>query len=515
MSVALYSSDLQDVISEMPAITNWTALGGGASGLVAPETDFFIQGANCISKAGWSTATKGAIFLTGSGVNVPTGKAVFFWIYFWAPNSMAVEVSGGMQALIGSSAAAYKQWYVRGSDTQTYGGWVCVPVDPTITADVTTGSPTATTQSFGAQVNVPAGGPSKGQPLGVDAIRYGRDFTCVSGDSGNGYATFAGAATYNDNINRRFGQFQTIDGGYLWQGRFLFGHSTASVDFRDSYRSILVARTTKVGSTFNTLEVVNAASNIALTGVNVTALGTVSRGNWVNTDNARVVKDSCTFTDMGTFVYRSSSSLGNTTYRRCNLITQGTASFTKCTFDQTNDATRAMLANNPSTISQCTFISAGTKHGMEINTAGTYTFSANVFTGYAATNGSTGNEAVYNNSGGAVTLNITNGGGTPSVRNGSGATTTVSNATSYSLTGIQAGSEVTIVKSSDGTVLFHVESSAGGTETYSYGYVSDTPVDVLVMSLAYEPLNFSDTLRSSASSVPVQQTLERNYSNPL
>lgn len=514
MANALFSSDLVDIIVDMPATTNWTALGGGASGLVAPETDYFIQGANCISKAGWSTATRGMIFNTGSGITVTSGEAVFFWVYYWAPNSLNTEANGGLQALIGSSATAYKQWYIRGSDTLPYGGWVCVPVDPTVAADATTGSPAATLQYFGAQAAVPAGGPSKGQPLGIDAIRYGRDFTCTGGDAGNGYATFVSASAYNDNINRRFGQFQSIDGGYLWQGRFLFGHATASVDFRDSYRSILVARTTKVGSSFNTFEVVNAASNVALTGVNVQALGTTSRGNWVNTDNARVVKDSCTFTDMGTFVYRSSSSLGNTTYRRCNLVTQGTASFTRCTFEQTNDATRALLANDLSKISQCTFVSAGTKHAIELNTSGTFTFSANQFTGYASSDGSTGNEAIYNNSGGAVTINVTNGGGTPSIRNGTSASTTVNNATSYSLTGIQAGSEVTIVRSSDQTVLFHVESSAGGTETYSYGYVSDTAVDVLVMSLAYEPLSFSDTLRSSASSVPVQQVLERNYSNP-
>jgi hypothetical protein len=206
--------------------------------------------------------------------------------------------------------------------------------------------------------------------------------------------------------------------------------------------------------------------------------------------------------------------LGNTTYRHCNLVTQGTASFTKCTFDQTNDSTRALLANDPGKISQCTFISAGTKHAIELNTAGTFTFAGNQFIGYATSDGSTGNEAIYNNSGGSVTLNITGGGGTPTVRNGTGASTTVNNATTYSLTGIQAGSEVTIVRSSDQTVLFHVESSAGGTETYSYSYTSDTTIDVLVMSLAYEPLNFSDTLRSSASSVPVQQVLERNYSNP-
>lgn len=395
MAAPTYASDLTDILTDMASTTGWTALGGGASGLVAPETDFFIQGSNCISKAGWSTATKGMIFGNASGITVPSGKAVYIWIYFWASNSTAVEASGGIQALIGSSATAFKQWYIRGSDTLVYGGWVCGVVDPTITADATTGSPTATLQFFGAQANVPAAGPSKGQPLGIDAFRYGRDYTCTNGDLANGYATFAGAALFNDNSARRYGQFQGIDGGYLMQCRFLFGSAATAVDFRDSNRNILIARTTKVSSSFNRFEVVNASSNIALTNISVAALGTTSRGDWVTTDNATVNLSSCSFTDMGTFGFASNTTATSTTFRRCQLITQNSATFSSCIFDSTADSSRAILANNLSNIATCKFISGGTGHGIELTTAGTYTFSANTFTGYGSNN--TTNAAIYNN----------------------------------------------------------------------------------------------------------------------
>ncbi|KKS87951.1 MAG: hypothetical protein UV64_C0035G0001, partial [Parcubacteria group bacterium GW2011_GWC1_43_11b] len=389
MAAPTYASDLTDLLIDMSSTTGWTALGGGASGLVAPETDFFIQGSNCISKAGWSSATKGMIYNVGSGQTVGSGKAVFMWIYYWAPNSMATETSGGMQLLIGSATTAFKQWYVRGSDTLTYGGWVCAVVDPTLAANATTGSPSSTLQYFGAQVNVPGAGPSKGQPLGVDAFRHGRDFTCTNGDVSNGYATFTGAATYNDDVSRRYGQFQAIDGGYLQQGRFLMGNSSTVVDFRDSNKFILIARTTKVSSSFNTFEVQNASSRVNWTNISITALGTTSRGNFVTTDNADINFDGCVFTDMGTFGFQSGSTILNSTFRRCNLVTQSSAVFDSCTFEATNDSVKAVLSNNPANISNCTFISSGTKHAIEITTAGTYSFAGNTFTGYATANDST------------------------------------------------------------------------------------------------------------------------------
>ncbi len=418
MAVAVYVSDLTDLLLDMPATTGWTALGGGASGLVAPETDFFIQGSNCISKAGWGTATKGMIYNTGAGVTVASGKAVYMWQYFWAPNSLDTEANGGLQLLIGSSAAAFKQWYIRGSNTLVYGGWVCAVVDPTVTANTTTGSPTATLQYFGCQAAVPAGGPSKGQPLGIDAFRHGRDYTVTLGD-GTAYGTFAGAATYNDDISRRYGQFQAIDGGYLMQCRFLFGSSGTAVDFRDSNRVILIARTTQVTSSFNRFEVVNASSNVALTNISISALGTVSRGDWVTTDNATVALTTCVFSDMGTFGFASNTTAITSTFRRCNLITQNSATLTGCTFDSTNDATKALLSNNLALISSCKFVSSGTKYAIETSVRGTYNFSANTFTGYGATG--TANAAIFNNITPTTSSSYaeTNQSGTNSLRTGS------------------------------------------------------------------------------------------------
>lgn len=434
MAAPVYATDLSDLLLDMSSTTGWTALGGGASGLVAPETDFFIQGNNCISKAGWSTAVKGMIYNFGSGITVPTDGAVLMWIYYWAPNSMATEASGGLQLLIGSGSGAFYQFYVAGSDTLVYGGWLCAAVDPAQSANATTGSPTSTKQYFGAQANIPSGGPSKGQPLGVDAFRYGRcELRTTDGDAGNGYATFNGAAVYAGDVTRRWGLLDFRDGAYYQQGLFLFGLAGTPVDFRDSNRVIFIRNTKKVSANFNTFEVRNASSNIALTNISFQALGTVSPGRWVTTDNATVALASCSFTDMGTLGFASNTTATSTTFRRCSTVTGNGATFTGCVFDSSTAASSVVVADLAK-LNGCTFASDGANHAVELTSVGSGTMTWNgVLSGYVTgstgspvTPTSTGNEAIYVNVGsGTLTISVASGASVPSIRS-AGATVNVS-----------------------------------------------------------------------------------------
>ena len=64
MAASTWATDLTDIILEPTTSTGWTALGGGASGLPASgETDFYIQGSNCMSKAAWTNAVKGFMYI--------------------------------------------------------------------------------------------------------------------------------------------------------------------------------------------------------------------------------------------------------------------------------------------------------------------------------------------------------------------------------------------------------------------------------------------------------------------
>lgn len=129
-----------------------------------------------------------------------------------------------------------------------------------------------------------------------------------------------------------------------------------------------------------------------------------------------------------TVTLRAVTTFSSMTFDTCT-ITQNSATISNNSFVNSK-----ITSNNPAVISGNSFVSGGTGtgHAIEITTAGTYTFSANTFSGYGA-DAST-DAAIYNNSGGAVTINVTDAGTIPTIRNGASATTTVNNTVTISVT---------------------------------------------------------------------------------
>jgi len=506
--------------------------GSAAGGLPTQDTDYFILGVATADKSFNATSVGGLGVGTTNAASLPTDGAFLFWSMFTCPNSIANQASGGIQVVIGNTLANYKRFYVAGDDTHPYGGWRCYAVNPSVTSSLDYGSPTSTTQYFGVVYNVD-NAVSKGQPAALGAIRFGRCYTlCTGGESAN-YATFAGAYTfnnYNDGTNgwNRLGLVQYDSGTYKMQGLFQMGSSGATVDFRDSNKNIVIQNTEFVTSNFNTFEVQNASSRVDMTAISITALGTVSKGRWVTTDNATQNITNCTFTDMGTFAYASNSILTRDTYRSCGLVTQNGATLTGCTFDTPSGT--ALLSNNPAAISSCTFTSTGTGHAIELTSAcagNSYSFSGNNFTGYASTDGSTGNEVIYNNSGGAVTINYSGGSGVISVKNGAGASTSVASSVTLTIeirdsddgTLITKNCEVTIVKVSDESVLFHEDDILDGSTVYSYSSGSGTDVYINVLNIGdsskrYQNKTVFISLPSGSETSKVFLDIDRIYSNP-
>ena len=548
MAAASYTTDLASITladvasaetASLGTVTWSEPTGATAGGVATAETDYFIHSTGCISKTFNATGLGGLGVTTGSAATIPTDGAVYIWMYFAAPNAVSSKATGGIQMIVGSSSAAYNKYYVAGADTYTYGGWVCYPVNPTITPSATQGTPTSTRQYFGWVANV-ANAVSKGNPFGIDVMRYGRGTLQVTaGDLANGYATFAGAASTND-LNsgtfNRWGILSFVDGGYKFQGHLLMGTAGTAVDFRDSNRSITIQNTEFVTSAFNLFEVRNASSRVDWTGISITALGTVARGNFIATDNATINKSSCTFTDMGTFSYQSLSTITSTIYRRCGTVTQGGATFTGCTFDKPN-TTSAVNVSSPAAlglITNTTFNSSGTGYAITLTgTAADCTLTGVNFNGYAASNGTTGNEAIFvNMAAGTMTINITGGGNTPSIRT-AGATVNISNSKTFTVTNVIQDSEVRIYRQSDLTELGGVENVASSPTgavnvtvstdpdnagrfrvAYSYAYTVDTPIYVVVLNNNYQALRPSFTLKSTDTSLQVTQITDRQYLNP-
>jgi hypothetical protein len=427
MTAPAYTTDLADIVEAESGETWGEPTGATGGGVPAAETDYFLQKAACFSKsmaiAGGGLG--GAGTLAGAAKTITSPAAVFIWLFFGCPNTLDTEANGGLRVIIGDTLANYYAWYVKGSNTYTYGGWINIAVDPAVAYQAQQGTPSGVWQYFGAVAKTLAT-ISKGNPFGVDCIRFGRTLQVVSGEAAN-YGTFAGAATKNDANDatagyNRWGLFQAIDGGYLMKGLFLMGTSGTAVDFRDANRNIAIQDTIRVSADFNMFEVRNASSRVDWTNIIVSALGTTSPGRFIVTDNADVNKDGCVFTLMGAFTYLSNSTILNTVFRQCGLVTQNGAVFTGCSFENASGEV-SLKASNPSLVTGCVFTSDGSNHAVEASAAGDFDWN-NELIGYAASDGTGGNEAFYNNSGGHINLTVV-GGTRPYVRNGSGATTTI------------------------------------------------------------------------------------------
>jgi len=532
MTAPSYTHDLTDVdLAE--ATTNWAESsdsnwddGGGATA----DSDYpFIQGTVAITQQATKATIASLLVDNGSGITLPTDGAYFIWQVFSSSTGLDTYVNGGMTALVGSSLADFYAWDIGGSDfgRNPYGGWMNHALNTTVSSDDTIGTPTGTEQYIGAAVR-PLVAIGKGNPHGVDAIRYGRGSSIFEyGDISNGYCIFSGFATkndYNDVTNgyNRWGLIQGIPGGFLFKGKMTLGTASNAVDFRDSNVSILIDNTPKVTSGFNRIEVNNASSRVDWTNVNITALGTISRGNFEAVDNADINKDYCTFTDMGTFTYQSNSSIDVLTYRRCNLITTGGAAFAGCTFDNTNDSVKAVTVSSPANaalITGSTFISSGTKHGLEITgTAGNITLTNDTWTGYAATDGSTGNEAIYVNiASGSMEITIS-GGTTPSIRT-AGCSVTVNSDTTVTFTGMKDNSEVRVYKTSDDSVVAGIEdATAGSPDDRSFSWAAPASTNVYYVIHNWENgVPVYETIRvngyivpASDASIGIQQRIDRN-----
>jgi hypothetical protein len=469
VAAASYATNLTD-ITLAANTTNFTAVGGG--GAITAETDFSIQDTTCVSKATaatWDTAGTprgGVLFNNGAGVTIPTDGAVLMWIYWWGPGVLATKANGGAELNFGNSTTAYYGQYVTGSDDWQFGGWRCYPVDPGVTPrDRTAGAPSGTWQYFGWQANVGvAASIGKGNPYGIDAIRYGRcDLVVTNGDLANGYATFLGAANWDNTSTRRLGLLIPRDGAYYMQGLFQIGSSGTAADFRDANRAIFIANTEKVTANFNTIEVLNASTRVDWTSISITALGTVSKGRFLATANADINISSCTFTDMNNFDFQSNSTVLNSTFRRCGIVTVGGASFDTCTFDSAT-GTHAVATTDLGLLDGCTFISDGTGHAVDLGTVSSTTamnWNCNA-SGYAGTNGSTGNETIKVNVAASqtLTINVAAGATTPTYYNtGTGSVSVVSGQVTTRITVKDADTGAAITTQN---VRVYVEAGAGG-----------------------------------------------------
>jgi hypothetical protein len=125
---------------------------------------------------------------------------------------------------------------------------------------------------------------------------------------------------------------------------------------------------------------------------------------------------------------------------------------------------------------------------------------------------------VYSNTAYDLTINTSNG-ANPSHKNEAGSgTITIVSPKILTITGLPSNTEVTIVKTSDRSELYHIENSSGNV-VYNYGAAeAGLSVDVLIHHIDYDPnigslLDY--TLPAVNTSVPVALVDDPTYNNPV
>jgi len=348
--------------------------------------------------------------------------------------------------------------------------------------------------------------------------------------------------------------------GYILRGVWSIGTSSTSTYFEDYNSSISIRDEFLTYTDFNRIEIRNASStakfintivNLVFRSDNINAIYAPAqpRGNFEMIDNATVVMTGCSFNDIGTFIFQSNGDLQDTTFRRCDQVTQGGASFVSCSFEaSTADVALLSTTTTANDIDSCNFVGDGTSHAIDIgdvttstsidwtNTYDATTYSGTNVDGTASTSGDS--EVILCNVSASQTLTINVIGGVtiPSYRNeGSGAVAVIASAT-LTIENIIDTSEVRIIdrSTSPNTELAGVESvgtipsgvsgvtvssdpNNAGRFVVEYNYdQSDAPIDsrIVVMNLDYIHFSQNLSLPSSGQTLFVSQVADRNYSNP-
>lgn len=397
--MATYSTDLTTLNdAESGTWVEYTnyALGGAP----AASGENYIQGGDCqVGTTGQKTGLSFSIaFDNTTNLTWTTGEVILMWIYYSTGVNLAVYATGGLWVAIGSSLTALDRWIVGGSDyaRNPYGGWVCVAVDPQNTSRTQDGGGNGGNyRYFGALLNHVVK-ITKGDPFGVDAIRYGRGEIYCTGTGCN----FTGLAQYNDyndvtNGYNRFGLFQDNGGTYLWKGLMSLGQSGTSATFSDSNKTIIIDDAAKTYLAFNRIAIRNASTSVTWTNITFIALGTVSPGELEVVENATVLFTGCSFNSMGTFTFLTNSDVLGCTFNNCNQIDAGGGDFSGSTVSgYSGTPVGAFLwdvATNPDTYTEgMSFVKgSATKHAIQFDysasIASTLTLRNIDFSGYSGT----------------------------------------------------------------------------------------------------------------------------------
>lgn len=491
MAVPAYATDLNDIYLDTD---NFSVVGGGR--VTAAETDDYIQGSNCWSHDPFSSGIEGGMYDDTTAPTITTDDCVFIWTKCDVAATLASHAAGGIQIIMGTSATAYDCFYALGSDDYQYGGWKCIPVDPTKTPSTSVGTP-GSYDHFGVRWNVPSTGASKGYPMKIDAIRYGRNLEITAGDSGTP-ATWNAVAVYDSTTTRQWGICQPTNSGAEIQGRIYWGTAAAFVYSRDSNRTITIIDTEWTSTDFTQLIFAHASNDIVWDNVGLLALGTNNRGIIDVTANGAVTWTNSVFQDIDITNLLAGCTFDGSKWLSCNEVTAGGASLVNCKILTPTVAidSHGLLwntATDPDGELDGMEFSKGTNahHAIEFdatNTPTTITLRGIDFSGYNASNGNNDSALYFPSTSKSYTVNLIGCTGDITYKVGTGGSVTlVSDPVTTLITVVNTagtpivGAAVYVTSTggnlTEGTVIISGETDINGQVSDSRTFTGNQPIE--------------------------------------
>jgi hypothetical protein len=167
-------------------------------------------------------------------------QLVYIWVTTSTPGLLTDIADNGMEILLGADVNNYRSWHVSGGDfNDPTEAWRCYVIDPQSpgTRDVGTYSP-SNVGMFGAVIETSAN--AKGYNIGIDQIAVGTGLTVTGTNTveGEGFREIADIAFDDARLNR-WGIVTEKSGIYFIKGKINIGNGSTATNFTSQNETVV------------------------------------------------------------------------------------------------------------------------------------------------------------------------------------------------------------------------------------------------------------------------------------
>jgi hypothetical protein len=479
-----------------------SSIGGGAG--AGTENTIYLQGAGSIGRKVTDTSAPGSGFGAEPATTqdlTATGTYQTALLKFNVTTSPDLQslANVGLALRIGSSATAYYQYDVEGSDTYpARGGWLTLAIDPNIAGyrDATNGNPALTAVDYWGILALFTAGGAKDLNVLLDAIDIGNGLSMTGGTGADPDGTFADFVSFDEGTsNNRFGYAFTNSIGLEVNGTLEIGVVPPCV-FTDSDKVVSFSDGRfAAGWSGLSLGLTNSADNITWSGM--TFLG---KGTQAGTTDTRpiLVADgttgvhtatACLFDAFASLTLTSVCTYSNCSITNSGAITPAGADMTGCTVLAPTVAADASavvwnVATDPNGLLDNMSIEKGANahHAIEfgLNSPTTMTLEGIDFSGFNATDAQNDSTLYIARTTGTVTINLSNCTGNVSYKS-AGAIVVIQASVPVTITvlddstGLPIANTPRVALYNDTTNALIDSAAVNGSGVYSYSYTAATP----------------------------------------